>query len=68
MRKNDVYWWSDAPLTAPEPKPVPAKPDPQLADRLRSLRNYGSTDKYAHDEVGWNSRLDDFVTYVSGIG
>ena len=27
MRKNDVYWWSDAPLTALEPKPVPAAAD-----------------------------------------
>ena len=27
MRKNDVYWWSDAPLMAPEPKPVPAAAD-----------------------------------------
>lgn len=29
-----------------------------LADRLRSLRNYGSTVKYVHEEVGCNSRLD----------
>jgi dTDP-3-amino-3,4,6-trideoxy-alpha-D-glucose transaminase len=34
-------------------------PDPELARRLRSLRNYGSTEKYIHDEVGWNSRLDE---------
>ena len=27
MRKNDVYWWSDAPLMALEPKPVPAAAD-----------------------------------------
>src|SRR5215211_2646666 len=27
MRKNDVYWWSDAPLLAIEPKPVPAAAD-----------------------------------------
>ncbi|MFL5223122.1 MAG: NAD(P)/FAD-dependent oxidoreductase [Microvirga sp.] len=27
MRKNDVYWWSDAPLIALEPKPVPAAAD-----------------------------------------
>src|SRR5215204_7500969 len=27
MRKNDVYWWSDAPLIALPPKPVPAAAD-----------------------------------------
>lgn len=31
----------------------------ELAARLRSLRNYGSTRKYYHDEVGFNSRLDE---------
>jgi dTDP-3-amino-3,4,6-trideoxy-alpha-D-glucose transaminase len=33
--------------------------DPETARRLRSLRNYGSEVKYRHDEVGWNSRLDE---------
>ncbi|MGY1820332.1 DegT/DnrJ/EryC1/StrS family aminotransferase [Geodermatophilus sp. SYSU D00079] len=33
--------------------------DRVVADRLRSLRNYGSTEKYVHQEVGWNSRLDE---------
>lgn len=33
--------------------------DPETARRLRSLRNYGSTEKYRHDEIGWNSRLDE---------
>jgi dTDP-3-amino-3,4,6-trideoxy-alpha-D-glucose transaminase len=33
--------------------------DPALDRRLRSLRNYGSTEKYVHTEVGWNSRLDE---------
>ena len=33
--------------------------DPVTAQRLRSLRNYGSTEKYRHDEIGWNSRLDE---------
>src|SRR3954469_21550032 len=27
MRKNDVFWWLDAPLTTLEPKPVPAVAD-----------------------------------------
>ncbi|HEV2618954.1 MAG TPA: DegT/DnrJ/EryC1/StrS family aminotransferase [Acidobacteriaceae bacterium] len=32
--------------------------DAALATRLHSLRNHGSTHRYHHDEVGWNSRLD----------
>jgi dTDP-4-amino-4,6-dideoxygalactose transaminase len=32
--------------------------DPELADRLRLLRNYGSRVKYAHEVIGYNSRLD----------
>lgn len=32
--------------------------DAQVASRLRSLRNYGSTERYVHDELGFNSRLD----------
>ncbi|MEX5341773.1 DegT/DnrJ/EryC1/StrS family aminotransferase [Pseudomonas sp. I2] len=33
--------------------------DAQLADRIRSLRNYGSSEKYVHDAKGVNSRLDE---------
>ena len=33
--------------------------DPALAERLHTLRNYGSRVKYRNDEVGWNSRLDE---------
>lgn len=33
--------------------------DDELAARLRKLRNYGSTVRYHHDEVGVNSRLDE---------
>jgi len=29
-----------------------------LAERIRELRNYGSTAKYVHDSKGFNSRLD----------
>ncbi|MAI79259.1 MAG: erythromycin biosynthesis sensory transduction protein eryC1 [Deltaproteobacteria bacterium] len=36
----------------------------ELADRLRSLRNYGSQVKYQHDEVGFNSRLDTLQALV----
>jgi dTDP-4-amino-4,6-dideoxygalactose transaminase len=32
--------------------------DPELADRIRMLRNYGSKVKYHHDFPGLNSRLD----------
>jgi len=32
--------------------------DPELVDRLRVLRNYGSRVKYVNDVQGWNSRLD----------
>ncbi len=33
--------------------------DAGLAERLRSLRNYGSRVKYVHHELGFNSRLDE---------
>jgi dTDP-4-amino-4,6-dideoxygalactose transaminase len=33
--------------------------DGALADRVRKLRNYGSTTKYVHDVVAGNSRLDE---------
>jgi dTDP-4-amino-4,6-dideoxygalactose transaminase len=33
--------------------------DSVLADRVRTLRNYGSKKKYFHDEAGFNSRVDE---------
>ncbi len=33
--------------------------DTGLADEIRSLRNYGSQQKYVHDQLGTNSRLDE---------
>jgi dTDP-4-amino-4,6-dideoxygalactose transaminase len=33
--------------------------DDQLATRLRTLRNYGSREKYRHELIGVNSRLDE---------
>jgi dTDP-4-amino-4,6-dideoxygalactose transaminase len=33
--------------------------DPELADRVRTLRNYGSKKKYYNDVKGFNSRLDE---------
>lgn len=32
--------------------------DPAMAERLKSLREHGAKQKYVHDEVGLNSRLD----------
>jgi len=32
--------------------------DSELASNIRSLRNYGSSKKYVHDIIGFNSRLD----------
>ena len=33
--------------------------DEKYADKIRSLRNYGSTKKYYNNELGYNSRLDE---------
>lgn len=33
--------------------------DPSLARQIQNLRNYGSSTKYVHDEIGVNSRLDE---------
>jgi dTDP-4-amino-4,6-dideoxygalactose transaminase len=39
--------------------------DAQLYDRLHALRQHGCThDKYHHDVVGWNSRLDELQAAV----
>ncbi|MEO8057841.1 MAG: DegT/DnrJ/EryC1/StrS family aminotransferase [Burkholderiales bacterium] len=38
--------------------------DSALAQRLRQLRNYGSTEKYQHDVKGVNSRLDEIQAAV----
>ena len=34
--------------------------DNALAEKIRSLRNYGSRERYHHEEIGLNSRLDEF--------
>ena len=35
-----------------------------MADGLRSLRNHGSKKRYYHDEIGYNSRLDELQAGV----
>src|SRR5258708_13307883 len=32
--------------------------DPEMAAHMRRLRNHGSSQRYIHAELGWNSRLD----------
>lgn len=41
--------------------------DEALASKLRSLRNYGSTVKYHHDDLGFNSRLDTLQAAILGV-
>jgi dTDP-3-amino-3,4,6-trideoxy-alpha-D-glucose transaminase len=41
--------------------------DPEVARRVRSLRNYGSTEKYVNDEIGWNSRLDELQAAMLAV-
>ncbi len=38
--------------------------DGALADRLKRLRNGGQTDRYRHEEVGVNSRLDELQAAI----
>lgn len=37
---------------------------PELATRIRSLRNHGQSEKYRSTEPGWNSRLDEIQAAV----
>jgi dTDP-4-amino-4,6-dideoxygalactose transaminase len=38
--------------------------DPELADRLRILRNYGSKERYYNEVKGYNSRLDELQAAI----
>lgn len=38
--------------------------DPDLASRLRCLRNHGRQDRYQHSEIGFNSRLDELQAAI----
>lgn len=39
----------------------------KLADTINKLHNYGSTQKYHHEEVGVNSRMDEFQAAILRI-
>jgi dTDP-3-amino-3,4,6-trideoxy-alpha-D-glucose transaminase len=41
--------------------------DAKMAERLRQLRNYGSTIKYRHDLLGRNSRLDELQAALLSV-
>ena len=41
--------------------------DPVLAHKLRLLRNYGSVEKYRHELLGLNSRLDELQAAVLSV-
>ena len=36
----------------------------ELAERIRTLRNHGQTEKYVSSEPGWNSRLDELQAAI----
>ena len=42
--------------------------EPDLAARLRRLRNGGQSDRYRHDEPGINSRLDEMQAALLRVG
>ena len=41
--------------------------DPGTAERLQSLRNHGSKVRYYHDEIGYNSRLDEIQAAILNV-
>lgn len=42
--------------------------DPELAKRVRGLRNYGQAQRYRHDGPGVNSRLDEMQAALLRVG
>lgn len=41
--------------------------DPELAHRVRMIRDHGSEKRYYHDMLGWNARLDEMQAAVLRI-
>ena len=41
--------------------------DPELADRVRTLSNYGSREKYVNEVKGYNSRLDPLQAAILAV-
>jgi len=41
--------------------------NPRLAERARMLRQHGMRERYHHDEMGWNARMDGFQGAVLGV-
>lgn len=41
-------------------------PDTAIADRARALRDHGQSQRYHHDEIGYNYRMDGFQGAVLG--
>lgn len=41
--------------------------DPDLADRIRMLRDHGQSKRYCHAVVGWNARMDGFQGAVLNV-
>lgn len=41
--------------------------DEKIAERVRLLRNHGSAQRYYHQELGWNSRLDSIQAAVLNV-
>jgi dTDP-4-amino-4,6-dideoxygalactose transaminase len=40
---------------------------PEMAERMRRLRNHGSPRRYLHEEFGWNSRLDEMQAAILSV-
>jgi dTDP-4-amino-4,6-dideoxygalactose transaminase len=38
--------------------------DSKLAEHMRRLRNHGSSSRYHHEELGWNSRMDEIQAAI----
>ena len=41
--------------------------DPELAERAKMLRQHGMRQRYHHDEIGWNARMDGFQGAVLSV-